>query len=93
MNLNLQTFSLSDCQMRFDMEKSLLLCRDHEEKKTFWIKKLNEIRRISGITEGGDKFFLSCEMEGNTGRFIALFREDGKTAWFIPGGLSSGLPR
>jgi hypothetical protein len=85
MNLNVQIFSLSASQMRFDMEKSLLLCRDLEGKKTFWIKKLNEISRISGVIEDGDRYFLSCEMEGTTGRFIALFREDGKTAWFIPG--------
>lgn len=84
MNINTQQFVLKEHTLDFDPEKSILRCADLDNN-TLWLKKLNEITFINSVSENGDKFFISCQIDDLNGKFAAVYKENGATAWFIPG--------
>ena len=85
MNINVQRFSLSEYILDFNSQKSMLRCLDAYDEDVIWIKKLADISFISAVSENDDKFFLSCQIDELSGKFAAIYKENGSTAWFIPG--------
>ncbi|PKL40029.1 MAG: hypothetical protein CVV44_07375 [Spirochaetae bacterium HGW-Spirochaetae-1] len=87
MDINHQTFNSGEFFLQFDMDKSILLCKiRHDSKdKILWAKKLNDIYCLLDILEDRDRFYVACEINDLDGKFIALDKSTGTTAWFIPG--------
>jgi hypothetical protein len=85
-NLDARTFRMRSGTLVYDPVKSILLCRSgKDENRKLWARKINDINRISGIIEDDKKYYIACESGENNGRFIAVMKNSGRTAWFIPG--------
>lgn len=81
----MQSFELGDSVLSFDAEKAILLCRDRAAGKKRWIKKLADVMEVLGIIEDARHYYLATETDGINGYHIAIRKNDGETAWFIPG--------
>ena len=86
MNINLVSFETAKYILDFELAKGSLRCRCRDTGSIAWIKRLKDIAGISSVSEDGERFFLACEIDDDIGgRFLALRKEDGNTAWFIAG--------
>jgi outer membrane protein assembly factor BamB len=85
MNINIQSFTLERHTLEFDLAKNILRCVETAGGKILWLKQLDEIAGINSVSEDNERFFLSCWIDEASGRFIALFKDDGVTSWLIPG--------
>jgi hypothetical protein len=83
--LNVQTFEMENSVLRYDMDKSILVCRAKYDDKKLWIKKLNDLHSVSGVIEDNKKYYLACDSGEINGQFLAIKKKDGATEWFIPG--------
>ncbi len=80
------SFELKDSVLSYDPEKSLVVCRTRgEDRRNIWIKKLEDTGRVTRVLEDDERYFLACEYGEAEGTFLALDRESGATAWYIPG--------
>jgi len=79
-----QIFELESDVLAYDWEKSILLCRSKSSGRKKWAKKI-EPCLINHIIEDDERYYISCEYGEASGQYLALGREDGTTAWFIPG--------
>lgn len=82
---NAQIFRMDANLLYFDYSSSVLLCRDIENKKKQWIKKIEEPGVINGIIEDNSRFFIAFESGDRSGVFFAISKKDGSTLWDIPG--------
>ncbi len=80
-----QNFELGSRTLHYDDGKSILLCRDSQSGKNLWIKKLSDISRIDTVIEDSSRYYIACETDDIKGYYLAIDRETGSTAWFIPG--------
>ena len=80
-----QNFELGARTLHYDCGKSILLCKDSKSGKNLWIKKLSDISRIDTVIEDSSRYFIACETDDIKGYYVAIDRETGATAWFIPG--------
>ena len=78
-------FELKDSKLIYDQERSILLCRLKKDGKKIWAKKIYDINYISNVIEDSGKFYIACESSENSGELLAVYKDDGKTGWFIPG--------
>ncbi|HDP80942.1 MAG TPA: hypothetical protein ENN21_08890 [Spirochaetes bacterium] len=85
-HLTLQRFSLGEYVLVFDLDRSILTCRARGEgQKKIWGKKLKDVHYVERVLEDAEKYYVACENGEHTGLFLALHRDTGATAWFIPG--------
>jgi outer membrane protein assembly factor BamB len=80
-----QTFEMRNRKLVYDPVKSILLCRAKNDGKKLWAKKVAEIHSIVSIIEDNEKFYVSGESGEKSGQFLAVYKENGKAGWFIPG--------
>ncbi len=71
--------------LQYDERKSILTFRPSLEGPVIWLKKINEARFIDGVIEDAERFYIACGISETEGRYIAIFKESGSTAWYIPG--------
>lgn len=85
-NGNVQKFTVEGGTLSFNYDKSVLTCMEElplPRKK--WVKKLNQVEGIRNILEDGEHYYISCAGEDIYGCFLAIFKDSGSTAWYIPG--------
>lgn len=82
---SIQRFELADLLLQYDYQTYSLLCRNCDDGKNLWIRKVDDGGFILDVFENKDKIFLSMEYEGNCGQFLVLNKKDGLTSWYIPG--------
>jgi hypothetical protein len=80
-----QTFEMKDHILCYDSCKSILLCKELQNNKNLWIKKIADISHIENIIEDTAKYYIACETDEIKGYFLALEKSTGSTEWFIPG--------
>jgi len=71
--------------LHFDSGKSILLCKSIKDNRTRWAKKMEDIFFILDIIEDSNLYYAACEIDSVSGKFLAVNRDDGSTAWYIPG--------
>jgi outer membrane protein assembly factor BamB len=71
--------------LQYDRLKSILSCLFIGNGKKKWVKKIRDITSIHSIIEDEERYYLSCETDDITGKYLALDKSDGTTAWLIPG--------
>jgi hypothetical protein len=81
--VNTQTFEMEKTVLRYDAEKSTLLCQSIKGNK-LWIKKVYDLDSVTGILEDKKRYYISFA-SGTGGQFLAVRKDDGTTDWFIPG--------
>lgn len=69
----------------YEPERSVLLCRMPEDNRLVWAKKISDILAIESVIEDKKKYYLACETDEFSGRYLALIKDNGVTAWSIPG--------
>lgn len=86
MNKNtVQRFELADLVLQYDFTTYALLCRNAEDGRNLWIRKIEDGGFILEVQEDDAKVYISFESGEKCGQFIALMKADGSTCWFIPG--------
>jgi outer membrane protein assembly factor BamB len=83
---NSQIFEMRRNSLIYDQVKSILLCRlKTDGNRKLWARKVNDVNYISSVIEDEEKFYISFESGEKSGQFIAIYKENGKTGWYIPG--------
>ncbi|OHD69415.1 MAG: hypothetical protein A2W19_05775 [Spirochaetes bacterium RBG_16_49_21] len=80
-----QIFEMESGILCYDGDKSILLCKAPDGTGKRWVKKIHDINLIETVTEDARQYYLSCEAGEIEGFFIAINKDTGATAWFIPG--------
>ena len=80
-----QIFEMENSILCFEPDKSILLCKAPDGRRKLWIKKVHDVELIETIIEDKTQYYLSCKAGEIEGFFIAINKETGATAWFIPG--------
>lgn len=81
-----ERFEMEGVVLLFEEDKSILLCKHRGEVETkLWAKKLPDVSYISAVREDDRRFYVACDYNATDGIFLALEKESGKTAWYIPG--------
>ena len=83
--INSQIFEMYAGILRYDGDKSILLCKAADGNKNLWVKKLHDVSLVEAVAEDGDRYYISCESADIRGFFLALSKGTGETEWFIPG--------
>lgn len=79
-------FEMKDAVLLFEEDKSILLCKSlGGDERKLWAKKLPEVVFIGSVREDGARFYVTCDYSATDGIFLALEKESGRTAWYIPG--------
>jgi outer membrane protein assembly factor BamB len=84
-NKNSQIFRMDANLLYFDYSTNVLLCKDIENKRKLWIKKIDDPGIINDIVEDDNRFFVAFESGEKSGVFLAISKKDGSTLWDIPG--------
>ena len=84
-NKNSQIFRMDENLIYFDYSSNVLLCKDIENKRTLWIKKIDDPGIINDVIEDDIRFFVAFESGEKSGVFLVLNKNDGSTLWDIPG--------
>ncbi|MCL1864667.1 MAG: hypothetical protein FWF73_02520 [Spirochaetes bacterium] len=86
MNKNtIQRFELSKLLLQYNLETYSLLCKEKDEGKNLWIRKIEDGGFILDAGEDSERIFIAVESGDNRGQFLALKKTDGNVIWFIPG--------
>jgi hypothetical protein len=77
---------MSDAVLLFEEGKSILLCKslDGGDSRR-WVKKLPDVVFVGSVREDDKRFYVACDYSATDGIFLALDKESGRTAWYIPG--------
>jgi outer membrane protein assembly factor BamB len=67
------------------METYTLLCKEKDNGKNLWIRKIEESGFILDAAEDNERIFVAVEYGDNRGQFLSLKKSDGGIIWFIPG--------
>lgn len=79
-------FEMKDAVLLFEEDRSILLCKSlGGDERKLWAKKLPEVVFIGSIREDDARFYVACDYSATDGIFLALEKESGSTAWYIPG--------
>lgn len=81
----IRRFELTEHILQYDYHTHTLLCKDKEDGKNLWIRKIEDGGFILDLTEDRDRIFLSIESDEKSGQFLVINKKDGLTNWFIPG--------
>jgi len=84
-NKNSQIFRMDANLIYFDYSTNVLLCKDIENKRKLWIKKIDDPGIINDVIEDDMRFFIAFESGEKSGIFLVLSKKDGSTLWDIPG--------
>ena len=82
---NIQRFELAKFFLQYNLETCGLLCKEKDEGKNLWIRKIEDGGFILDAAEDKERIFISVESGDNMGQFLALEKTDGNIIWFIPG--------
>jgi outer membrane protein assembly factor BamB len=80
-----ETFKMENGILCYDSGKSILLCKEQNNSKNLWIKKITDIKHIDDVIEDSSNYYIACEADDVRGYFLALDKATGSTDWFIPG--------
>ncbi len=79
-------FELEGAALVFEEDKKILHCRDlGEGESRRWVKKLPDVLYVAAVLEDAKHYYVACDYTATDGIFLALEKESGTTAWFIPG--------
>ncbi len=79
-------FELKKTILDYNEEKSIMVCLDSgQDMNKLWVKKLPDVKCVSGVKEDGERYYVACEYTNTDGIFLALNKETGRTVWYIPG--------
>jgi outer membrane protein assembly factor BamB len=78
-------FDLIENTVTYDLEKSILLCRNKKTQNKKWIKKVEYSIYIINVIEDKNIFYVSCESDEISGFLMALNKSDGTNLWEIHG--------
>ena len=82
---NIQRFELSKLLLQYNLETYALLCKEKDNGKNLWIRKIEDGGFILDISEDNERIFIALESDDKSGQFLALKKIDGNIIWFIPG--------
>ena len=82
---NIQRFELSEFLLQYNLETYALLCKEKDNGKNLWIRKIEDGGFILDASEDKERIFIAVESGNNMGQFLALEKTDGNIKWFIPG--------
>ena len=82
---NIQRFELSKLLLQYNLETYALLCKEKDNSKNLWIRKIEDGGFILDAAEDNERIFIAIESGDNSGQFLALGKTDGNIIWFIPG--------
>ncbi len=85
-NANVQKYTVEGGSLSFNFDKAVLTCMEElplPRKK--WVKKLNQVQAIGNILEDDQRYYISCVGDDIYGSFLAIYKDNGSTAWYIPG--------
>jgi outer membrane protein assembly factor BamB len=82
---SIRRFELTDLILQYDYIAHTLLCRNIDDGKNLWIRKIEDGGFILDVSEDKYRIFLSIETDEKSGQFLVLNKKDGLTDWFIPG--------
>jgi outer membrane protein assembly factor BamB len=82
---SIRRFELTHLILQYDYQTHTLLCRNIDDGKNLWIRKIGDGGYILDVSEDKDRIFLSIETDEKSGQFLVLNKKDGLTDWFIPG--------
>ena len=82
---NIQRIELSKLLLQYNMETYTLLCKEKDNNKNLWIRKIEERGFILDAAEDNERIFIAVEYGDNRGQFLSLKKNDGSIIWFIPG--------
>lgn len=80
-----QRFELADFLLQYNYETCILLCKNTEDGRNLWIRKIEDGGFILEVLEDDEKIYLNLESGEKSGQFIALGKTDGSMLWYIPG--------
>jgi outer membrane protein assembly factor BamB len=81
----IRRFELTDLVLQYDYQTHTLLCRNIDDGKNLWIRKIDDGGYILDVSGDKDRIFLSIEADEKSGQFLVLNKKDGLTEWSIPG--------
>jgi outer membrane protein assembly factor BamB len=80
-----QKFEMKEHTLLYDMDKSILLCKNSDASKNIWAKKISDISNLSDVIEDDANYYISCESGDSAGCFLAVYKNNGSSLWYIPG--------
>jgi outer membrane protein assembly factor BamB len=82
---NIQRFELAKILLQYNLDTYTLLCKEKNEGRNLWIRKIEDGGYILDAGEDSEIIFIAIESGNNSGQFLALKKSDGNILWFIPG--------
>lgn len=82
---SIRRFELTGLILQYDYQNHTLLCRNADDGKNLWIRKIGDGGYILDLSGDEERIFLSLETDEKSGEFLVLNKKNGLTDWSIPG--------